>query len=119
MRRCATPLLALVQSYFQVHLRRVRGASEHTIRAYRDGLRLFFVFASQKLGRSIADLRLDDLRPDLVLAFLDHLEAARRNGAVTRNCRRAPSCCRPSPVFPRSWCSTGCAVTTGASGRRT
>ena len=92
MRRAVTPLLALVQSYFQVHLRGVRGASEHTIRAYRDGLRLFFVFASQRLGRSVADLSLDDLRADVVLGFLDHLEASRHNCPSTRNCRRAAIC---------------------------
>ncbi|OYV99491.1 MAG: integrase, partial [Acidobacteria bacterium 37-65-4] len=85
MMKRPTPLLALVQSYFQVHLRRVRGVSEHTIRAYRDGLRLFFLFAAQKLGRSVAELSLDDLRTDLVLAFLDHLESARANSPVTRN----------------------------------
>jgi integrase/recombinase XerD len=91
MRR-PTPLMALVQSYFQVHLRRVRGASDHTIRAYRDGLRLFFAFAAQKLRRSVSDLSLDDLRTDMVLAFLDHLESGRANSAVTRNCRRAAIC---------------------------
>jgi len=89
MPRRQPTLLALLQSYFQEHLRRVRGASEHTVRSYRDGLRLFLAFAAERLGRSIADLDLDDLRADLALAFLDHLEAARRNDAVTRNCRRA------------------------------
>ena len=41
--RSLTPALAgLVQSFFQQHLQEVRGASPHTIRAYRDTLRLFF-----------------------------------------------------------------------------
>ena len=82
-------LLALLESYFQVHLRRVRGASAHTIRAYRDGLRLFFAFAARRLARPIEELRLNDIRVEVVLAFLDHLEADRRNCAATRNCRRA------------------------------
>lgn len=89
MKRSQTPLLALVQSYFHAHLRGVRGASEHTIRAYRDGLRLFFMFAAQKSGRSIGDLGVEDLRAEMVLAFLSHLEGTRRNTAVTRNCRLA------------------------------
>jgi len=89
MKRGPTPLLALVQSYFQAHLRGVRGASKHTVRAYRDGLRLFFMFAAKKAGRSISDLGVEDLRADAVLAFLDYLEGTRGNSAGTRNCRLA------------------------------
>jgi len=37
-------LLMLVQSFFASHLRRVLGVSEHTVRAYRDTFRLFFLF---------------------------------------------------------------------------
>jgi integrase/recombinase XerD len=89
MKRAQTPLLALVQSYFQAHLRGVRGASQHTIRAYRDGLRLFFVFIAEERGRPVSKLNVEDLRSDVVLAFLDHLERVRRNSAGTRNCRLA------------------------------
>jgi site-specific recombinase XerD len=89
MRRRTASLLALVQSFFQDHLRSVRGASEHTVRAYRDALRLFFLFAAQHERRPVAELCLDDVRADVVLAFLDHLEAVRGNGAATRNCRLA------------------------------
>jgi integrase/recombinase XerD len=82
-------LLKLVQSFFSDYLRRVRGASEHTIRAYRDALRMLFVFLADRLDRPVADLRLDDVRADAVLAFLQHLESKRGNSAVTRNCRLA------------------------------
>ncbi len=82
-------LLSLVQSFFSDHLRRVRGASEHTVRAYRDALRMLFVFLADRVGRSIAELRLDDVRADAALAFLQHIESKRGNGAVTRNCRLA------------------------------
>jgi len=71
MTRYQPTLPSLLQSYFQEHLRRVRGASEHTVRSYRDGLRLFLVFSADKLGCSVADVGLDDVRADLVLAFLD------------------------------------------------
>jgi integrase/recombinase XerD len=80
-------LLPLVQSFFQQYLRGARGASEHTIRAYRDALRLFFQFLVSRRGRSPVDVSLDDIQAEAVLAFLDHVEAQRRNSAATRNCR--------------------------------
>lgn len=58
-----------MQSFFTDYLRRVRGASEHTVRAYRDTLRMFFMFLADRLDRTIADVRLDDVRADAVLAF--------------------------------------------------
>lgn len=82
-------LLPLVEAWFVEHLRRVRGASEHTVRAYRDALRLFFLFLADRRRRSVARLGLDDLRVDAVLAFLDHVESARHNSTATRNCRLA------------------------------
>lgn len=82
-------LLALVQKFFTDHLRCVMGASNNTIRAYRDALKMFFIFLADQVGRPVADLRLDDIRPEAVLTFLDHLESRRGNSAVTRNCRLA------------------------------
>lgn len=83
------PLLALVERYFAEHLRRVRGASEHTVRAYRDALRLFFVFLADRTHRTVAALELEDVDVDGVLAFLDHVESTRGNCVTTRNCRLA------------------------------
>jgi integrase/recombinase XerD len=82
-------LLPLVQSFFDQYLRRTRGASEHTVRAYRDALKLFFLFLGERKHCSTADLSLDDIQADAVLAFLNHVESQRGNSAVTRNCRLA------------------------------
>lgn len=79
----------MVESYFAAHLERARGASPHTIRAYGHALRLFFLFLARRVHRPITLLRLDDVRVDAVLAFLDHLESSRSNTASTRNCRLA------------------------------
>jgi site-specific recombinase XerD len=85
----ADSLLALVQSFFASHLRGTLGASERTVRAYGHGLRIFFLFLADHVGRSVADLRLDDIRAEAVLVFLSHLESARGNAATTRNGRLA------------------------------
>ena len=82
-------LLLLVQSYFQEHLERVRGASRHTIFAYRDALKLFLQFLADSSSRPVAALDLDDIVVEKVMAFLDHLESARGNSVSTRNCRLA------------------------------
>lgn len=83
------PLPRLVESFFLEHLQRVRGASRHTVVAYRDALRLLFNFLNDTNRRSVADLRLEDLDVEAIAAFLDHLEAQRHNIPATRNCRLA------------------------------
>lgn len=85
----ARALFGLVESFFIAYLPRQRGASAHTVRAYRDALKLLFEFVAQRLGRGVASLELRDLDAATIAHFLDHIEAARSNSAVTRNCRRA------------------------------
>ena len=82
-------LLALTQSFFVSYLQSTRGASGHTVRAYRDALKLFFLFLAGRKRKQIADLDLNDIQAESVLAFLDHIESKRSNSAVTRNCRLA------------------------------
>jgi integrase/recombinase XerD len=82
-------LLGSTQSFFQQYLRQTRGASAHTVRAYRDALKLFFLFLADHERKPMSGLTLDDLRADVVLAFLEHIENSRGNSAVTRNCRLA------------------------------
>jgi len=82
-------LFALVESFFAAYLPRQRGASAHTMRAYRDTIKLLLEFAAQSHRRPVASLTLDDLDVDLVAKFLDHLEIKRSNSVATRNCRRA------------------------------
>lgn len=85
----AESLLTLTESFFRNYLQRTRGASTHTVRAYRDALKIFFVFLVGQRRRPLADLTLDDIQCDSVLAFLDHVESKRGNSAGTRNCRLA------------------------------
>jgi integrase/recombinase XerD len=82
-------LLALTESFFQSYLRHTRGASVHTIRAYRDALKLFYLFLADQRHKSVADLAVADIQSENVLAFLNHVESKRGNSAVSRNCRLA------------------------------
>ena len=66
-----------------------RGASPHTVRSYRDSLALLLRFAAAHVGRSVAQLDLDALTPDVIVAFLHEREQARRSRASTRNVRLA------------------------------
>ena len=82
-------LLPLVESFFREHLQRVRGASPHTVRSYRDSLRLFLCFLADSSGKSVADLGLAHIEAERVLSFLEHLETRRGNSVSTRNLRLA------------------------------
>ena len=88
-RTSSRDLFAQVESYFTEYLPRQRGASVHTIRAYRDALTLLFKFVAGQRGRGVASLQLSDLDAEVVMRFLDHIELERSNSPATRNCRRA------------------------------
>lgn len=82
-------LARALRGFFADHLPRVRGASPHTVRSYRDALALLLRFLAQRSGRSVVVLDLHDLCPEDILAFLQHLEADRGNSVTTRNARLA------------------------------
>src|SRR5207244_6212396 len=86
-------LLGLTESVFKRDLQHTRGASVHSVRAYRDALKLFYLFLASHKRKPLADLALEDIQSDAVLAFLDHVESQRGNSAVTRNCPLAAVRC--------------------------
>ncbi len=77
----------LLQRFFAEHLVQHRSVSPRTVAAYRGTFRLLLLFAERHVGKPPAAVALADLDAPLVLAFLDHLEAERGNGARTRNAR--------------------------------
>src|SRR6266540_1918301 len=79
----------LVYSFFLDHLAAQKGLRPATIRSYRDTLRLFLAFVASDARRPITQLSVEDLTFERVLAFLQHLETARRNHVPTRNQRLA------------------------------
>jgi len=64
-----------------------RAVSPRTAACYRDAMSLFLLFASRKLGKAPTALQLADMRPELILTFLDHLEQGRKNAIRSRNLR--------------------------------
>ena len=84
-----TTLAPTLQAFFTDRLIAQRHASDHTIAAYRDTLKLLLAFAGQQTSTPPSALRVADLDAPLVGAFLDHLESERGNSAGTRNARLA------------------------------
>jgi integrase/recombinase XerD len=82
-------LAETLESFFHKHLTAQRGASPATVNSYRDTLRLFLIFASQRTKKRPNQLRLEELDREMVIVFLDHLEQERHNSVRTRNCRLA------------------------------
>jgi site-specific recombinase XerD len=89
--RAAAPpsFAALVQAFFAEHLTQQRALSSRTVAAYRDAFMLFLDFAHTRLSKSPAAMNLADITPELILAFLDHLEHERHNMVRSRNARLA------------------------------
>lgn len=92
MRRAATKppsFAALVQAFFAEHLQQQRAMSPRTVAAYRDAFVLFLDFAKSRLRKQPTAIRLREITPTLILAFLDHLEHERGNSVRSRNARLA------------------------------
>ncbi len=79
----------MLQAFFTERLMHQRGASPHTISAYRDTFRLLLRYAHDKLGKSPTHLNLEDLTACFIGAFLDHLEKVGGICATSRNVRLA------------------------------
>jgi integrase/recombinase XerD len=82
-------LAPTLQVFFSDRLMGQRGASPHTIAAYRDTIRLLLRYAADRTHKEPCQLDIADLDAPLVGAFLDHLERDRHNSVRTRNNRLA------------------------------
>jgi site-specific recombinase XerD len=76
-----------LQAFFTDRLARQRQASPQTIASYRDTFRLLVGFVQRETGKAPSALGIEDLNASVISAFLDHLEAERRNTPRTRNAR--------------------------------
>ena len=80
---------ALVQAFFTEYLVEQRALSPNTVATYRDAFLLFLSFAQTQSGKSPQRLLLVDITPELIVAFLEHLEHERHNTVRSRNARLA------------------------------
>ena len=78
-----------VQQFFDQYLVRIRGSSPKTIAAYRLVFGLLLPFATKYYGIGMNRLTIEHLSPELIMAFLDHLQIKRQNSIRTRNHRLA------------------------------
>jgi len=82
-------LAPTMQAFFTDRLLRERGASPHTVAAYRDTMRLLLGFAAKRTGLEPSKLDFEHLDAPLIAAFLEYLENERCCTARTRNARLA------------------------------
>lgn len=75
--------------FLREHLPRDRRASPHTCEAYATCFQLLILFAARRLQTRPSALAVERIDAELVLAFLEHLEVDRGNGARSRNARLA------------------------------
>lgn len=84
-----TPIAPLITRFLREHMPIEQGCSPHTCETYAHAFRLLFIFASARLAIKPSQIYLEQIDAPLILDFLAHIEAERRNCAATRNGRLA------------------------------
>ena len=78
-----------LSAFLSSYLPNEKGASHHTIAAYRDTFLLLIGFVKEQRGIPVEKLTLDAIHRETVTAFLDWLQLERKCGNATRNARLA------------------------------
>ena len=78
---------ALLHAFLADELPVQRGLRPASIKAYRDGLRLFLAFVATDLSCRLTQISCEAFTLDRVLRFLQDLETTRQNHRRTRNHR--------------------------------
>jgi len=77
----------LLEQFFVEYLAEKRAVSRHTVASYRDTFQLFLLYAKGATGKIPTNRSLRDIKPELILSFLNHLEQERGNSVRSRNAR--------------------------------
>lgn len=83
------PLAKYMKRFFSHYLPVQKGLSDNTVLAYRDAVKLLLCYAADKLRKPVDELLIEDLKANMVLDFLDHIQQDRGCTARTRNARLA------------------------------
>lgn len=86
MKDSPSVLAHALHGFLTDYLPRQRALSPHTIRSYRDSLKLCLLFIAGKKADP-SQLTIKHLSVERLMAFLNHLEGSRHNHAATRNVR--------------------------------
>ena len=84
-----TAIAPHVTAFFHQRLTLERRASVNTCDSYAYAFKMLLGYASKRLKTAPSRLELEQIDAPLVVGFLNHLEAARSNGANSRNVRLA------------------------------
>lgn len=84
-----TALAPHLAAFLREHLPCERAVSAHTVTTYANCFVLLVRFAAERLKRRPTDLEIEDFGPELIMAFLDHIEVGRGSCVRTRNARLA------------------------------
>lgn len=82
-------LFPLIHDYLKIYLPKQHKVSPNTIRSYREALELLVDYVKDQKQISLGSVTFEMLTPDMILAFLDHLELERQCSVSTRNNRLA------------------------------
>jgi site-specific recombinase XerD len=82
-----------LRRFFLEYLPQQRNCSPHTVRSYRDALRLFLLYLRERKQVAPDGLALKDLSAETIMDFLNDLQESRHNGVDTRNARLAALRC--------------------------
>lgn len=80
-------LSTVIYQFFDQYLPRIKGSSDHTVKAYRNTFTFFLPFAAHYHQIKVDSLCLGHLSYELILNFLNYLESQRHNSVRTRNQR--------------------------------
>ncbi|MEK8121618.1 tyrosine-type recombinase/integrase [Methylocystis sp. IM4] len=84
-----TALALHLGAYLLEHLPRDRGASRHTVDSYAYTFQMLVGFAARRLRVLPCEIEIEQLGADMILDFLEYIEAKRANTPRTRNARLA------------------------------
>lgn len=84
-----TALAPHLSTFLLEHLPRDRGASRHTVESYAYTFQLLVSFTARRLRVRPCEIEIEQIGAEMILDFLDHIEADRANTPRTRNVRLA------------------------------